>query len=97
MKQQFADSSALNQTVQTASEEIRSKLKQLDPSKDVSIDKPTPLGTLFQTSDSYAFAMLAPVSSGGVTIRAINASVLLRVRDRLIFAYICLHIWQQRR
>jgi hypothetical protein len=32
--------------------------------------------------------MLAPVSSGGVTIRAINASVLLRVRDQLIFAYI---------
>jgi hypothetical protein len=88
MKQQFANSSTLNQTVQTTSEEIRFKLKQLDPSKDVFIDKPAPLGTLFQTSDSYAFAMLAPVSSGGVTIRAINASVLLRVRDRLIFAYI---------
>jgi len=88
MKQQFADSSTLNQTVQTTSEEISSKLKQLDSSKDVSIDKPTPLGTLFQTSDAYASAMLAPVSSGGVRMRTINASVLLRVRDRLIFAYI---------
>lgn len=88
MKQQFADSSTLNQTVQTTSEEISSKLKQLDQSKDVSIGKPVPLGTLFQTSDAYASAMLAPVSSGGVTMRAINASVLLRVRDRLIFAYI---------
>ncbi len=52
IKQQFADSSALNQTVKTTSEEISSKLKQLDPSKDLSIDKPTPLGALFQTSDS---------------------------------------------
>jgi hypothetical protein len=88
VKQQFADTSTLNQTVQTTSEEISSKLKQLGQSKDVSMDKPTPLGTLFQTSDAYASAMLAPVSSGGVTTRAINASVLLRVRDRLIFAYI---------
>jgi hypothetical protein len=88
MKQQFADSSTLNQTVQTTSEEISRRLKQLDQSKDVSIDKPAPLGTLFQTSDIYAFAMLVSVSSGGVTMRAISASVLLRVRDRLIFAYI---------
>ena len=50
--------------------------------------RPWPLGTLFQTSDAYASAMLAPVSSGGVTMRTINASVLLRVRNRLIFAYI---------
>jgi len=88
IKQQFADSSALNQTVQATSEEISRKLKQLDPSKDVSIDKPTPLGTLFETSNAYAFALLQGVSSGGATIRAINASLLLRVRDRLIFAYI---------
>jgi hypothetical protein len=88
MKQQFADPSALNQTAQTSSEEVSSKLKQLHQSKDVSIGKPTPLGTLFQTSDAYAGAILAPVSSGGVTSRAINATVLLRVRDRLIFAYI---------
>ncbi len=88
VKQQFADSSTLNQIVQATSEEISSKLKQLDRSKDVSIGKPVPLGTLFQTSDAYAFAMLSPVSSGGVTTRVIGASVLLRVRERLIFAYI---------
>jgi hypothetical protein len=88
MKQQFADSSTLDRTAQTTSEEISRKLKQLDQSKDVSIGKPAALGTLFQISDAYAFAMLASVSSAGVTVRAINATVLLRVRDRLIFAYI---------
>jgi hypothetical protein len=88
MKQELGDSSSLNQTVASTSKEIGSKLKQLGQSKDISIDKPAPLGTLFQTSDSYAFAMLAAVLSGEVTTRSINASVLLRVRDRLIFAYI---------
>jgi hypothetical protein len=88
VKQQFADSSTLNRTVRTTSEEISSKLKQLDQSKDMSIGEPVPLGTLFQTSDAYAFAMLASASSGGATTRAINASILLRVKDRLIFAYI---------
>jgi hypothetical protein len=88
MKQQLGDFSALDQTLRTASEEVISKLKQLSQSKDVSIDKPAPLGTLFQTSDAYAFAMLASVSSGGITMRAIDVSVLLKVKDRLIFAYI---------
>jgi hypothetical protein len=32
--------------------------------------------------------MLAPVSSAGVTVKTINASVLLRARNRLLFAYI---------
>jgi hypothetical protein len=88
MEQQLGDASSLNQTVESTSKEISGKLKQLGQSTDISIDKPAPLGTLFRTSDSYAFAMLEPVSSGGATIRTINASVLLRVRDRLIFAYI---------
>ncbi len=87
VKGQIADPSSLMQTVQTTLEEINRNLKQLE-SKEVSVDKPTPLGTLFQTSDAYAFAILAPVSSGGTTSRIINASVLLRVRDRLIFAYV---------
>jgi len=88
MKQQLGDSSSLNQTAESGSKEINSKLKQLGQSTDISIDKFAPLGTLFQTSDTYAFAMLESVSSGETTNRVINATVLLRVRDRLIFAYI---------
>jgi hypothetical protein len=88
MKQQVGDSSSLNQTVESTSKEISSKLKQLGQATDISIDKPAPLGTVFQTSDAYAFAMLESVSSGAAKTRAINVSVLLRVRDRLIFAYI---------
>src|SRR5271167_43948 len=53
MKKQLGDSSSLNQTVESASKEINSKLKELGQSTDISIDKPAPLGTLFQTSDAY--------------------------------------------
>jgi len=37
--------------------------------------------------DVFAFAMVLPVTSAGATKRVINASVLLRVRDRLLFTY----------
>jgi hypothetical protein len=88
IKQKFGDSKALNQITQTTSEEIRRKLKAIDKSKDLAIEQPAPLGTLFQSPDAYAFAMISPVTSGGVSVRMINASVLLRVRNRLVFAYL---------
>jgi predicted small secreted protein len=48
MKQQLADSSTLNQTAQTTSAEISSKLKQLHQSKEVSIDQPAPRALYFR-------------------------------------------------
>jgi hypothetical protein len=87
-KQQLGDSSSLSQTAESTSIEISGKLKQLAQSTDISVDKPVILGTLLQMPDAYAFAMVDSVSSGGVTTRTISACALLRVRDRLIFAYI---------
>jgi hypothetical protein len=88
IKQQLGDTNALNQILQTTAEELSRKLKAVDASKDVAIGQVTPLGTLFQRQDVYAFAMVAPVSSAGATSRMINASVVLRVRERLLFAYV---------
>jgi hypothetical protein len=88
IKQQLGDTNAFNRTVQTSSEEVSRKLKAVDASKDVAIGQVSPLGTLFEKQDVYAFAMVAPVSSGGVTVKMINASVMLRVRGRLVFVYI---------
>lgn len=88
IKKRIGDSDELNRTTQSAADEISGKLKAIDQSKDVALGQPSPLGTLFQTQDAYAFAMLAPISSGGVTVKTINASVLLRARHRLLFAYI---------
>jgi len=87
VKEKLSDSKGLNQTAQAFSEETSRKLKAIDSSKDVTVDKPIPIGTLFEKQDVFAFAMVLPVTSAGATKRVINASVLLRVRDRLLFTY----------
>lgn len=87
-KQQIGDPSQLNSTAQASAEEVINKLKALQNSKDISVEKPIPLGTALQTTDAYGFLMIQPVSSGGVTVRTIGASMLIRVRNRLIFAYV---------
>jgi hypothetical protein len=84
----MGDSSKLDEIVRSTSEELSSRFQAIYKSKDISIDQPTPLGALFQIPDAYAFAMIVPVSSEGATVRTIGTSVLLRVRNRLLFAYI---------
>jgi len=88
MKQQIGDASQLNSTAQASKEEVVNKLKAVQNSKDIALDKTIPLGTFLQTTDTYGFLLLQPVSSGGTTVRTIGASILLRVRNRLIFAYV---------
>lgn len=88
MKQQIGDASQLNSNAQASKEEVVNKLKAVQNSKDISLDKTIPLGAFLQTTDRYGFLLLQPVSSGGTTVRTIGASILLRVRNRLIFAYV---------
>jgi hypothetical protein len=88
VKAKLGDTKEMNQIIQPTGEELNRKLKAIDDSKDVSLDQPSNLGTIFQSPNVYAFAMIVPVTSAGTTKRVINASVLLRVRDRLVFAYI---------
>ncbi len=88
IKQEIGDSSQLNSTVHASTEEINNKLKAVQNSKDISIDKLIPLGTIFQTTDAYGFLFDGVVSSGGTTTRIVAASILIRVRNRLIFAYV---------
>jgi hypothetical protein len=88
IKQEIGDSSQLNSTVHASTEEINNKLKAVQNSKDISIDKLIPLGTIFQTTDAYGFLFDGVVSSGGTTTRIVAASILIKVRNRLIFAYV---------
>jgi hypothetical protein len=88
IKQEIGDGSQLNSTVHASTEEINNKLKAVQNSKDISIDKLIPLGTIFQTTDAYGFLFDGVVSSGGTTTRIVAASILIRVRNRLIFAYV---------
>ncbi len=85
---QLGDSTEMNRTVQASSEDLSRKLKAIDQSRDIALGQVTPLGVLFQKQNVFAFAMVLPVSSEGTTIRVINVSVLVRVRNRGLFAYI---------
>jgi hypothetical protein len=88
IKQEIGDSSQFNSTIHATTEEMNNKLKAVQNSKDISIDKLTPLGTIFQTTDAYGFLFDGVVSSGGITTRIVAASILIKVRNRLIFAYV---------
>ena len=87
-KQQIGDASQLNSTAQATAEEVIGKLRAIQNSKDISIEKPIPVGTILQTPDAYGFLMIQPVSSGGTAVRTLAASILIRVRNRMIFAYV---------
>ena len=87
-KQEVGDTSKLNNTAHATAEEINNKLKAVQNSKDISIDKLIPLGTIFQTTDAYGFLIDGVVSSGGTATRIIGGANLIRVRNRLIFAYV---------
>jgi len=88
IKQEIGDSSLLNSMTHATTEEINNKLKAVQNSKDISIDKLTPLGTIFQTTDAYGFLFDGVVSSGATTTRIVAAAILIKVRNRLIFAYV---------
>ncbi len=88
VKQQIGDGTTLAKTAQSSSEEATRKLREMGDSKGISIQQITPLGVIFQSPDAYAVAMASPVTSGGVASQVLNASVLLRVRGRLLFVYL---------
>lgn len=88
IKKQFGDTNSLNRTFADSSEETRRKLKAIDASRDLTIGRPTPLGTMFQMKDAYSFGMVIPVTSAGTTENVLNVSVLIRTKDRLIFEYV---------
>ena len=87
-KQTIGDTSQLNSTLQASTQEVVNRLKAMQNSKDVSFEKPIPLGTILQTTDAYGFLMVQPLSSGETITRVLGATVLIRVRNRLIFAYL---------
>lgn len=55
---------------------------------DVRIGEPTSLGCFFSKDKAYGFGMVAPVTMNGHTWYRANGSVLMRVKEKLLFAYI---------
>lgn len=83
MTQQFA-SGNLQSTMQT---EIDRHFADLGAGK-LTVDKPTQLGTLFSKPNASGFAMLMPMALNDKTVTLVAATLAVRVRNRVLFAYL---------
>jgi hypothetical protein len=79
----------LTATFKEQEEAINRRLKALSSNPGpATIDKPTQLGALFSKPDACAFAMIAPYTSKGKTVRRAMGVILLRVQTRVLFVYL---------
>ncbi|HMG85250.1 MAG TPA: hypothetical protein VK574_05880 [Terracidiphilus sp.] len=83
MNQQFS-SGNLQSTMQT---EIDRHFADLGAGK-LTVDKPTQLGTMFSKPNVSGFAMLMPMAVKDKSVTLVAATLVVRVRNRLLFAYL---------
>ncbi|HWE87113.1 MAG TPA: hypothetical protein VG267_19360 [Terracidiphilus sp.] len=70
-------------------EELNHKLRAMrGSSTTITLDKPLQLGVFFSKPDSVGFGAIMPLSAAGTTVKMIVGMTILRVQDRLIYAYI---------
>lgn len=69
-------------------DELNHKLKAVGATADVAIDKPIQLGAFFSKPDAFCFGSIFPVSAGASSAKMISSVIALRVRNRLLYAYI---------
>jgi hypothetical protein len=75
-------------TEKETQEEINRRLKVLGSGTSVTLDKPVQLGTMFSKPSATGFAMIMPVTASGKTTRMVASMSVLRLHDRLVFAYL---------
>ncbi|HVU47472.1 MAG TPA: hypothetical protein VHD85_15170 [Terracidiphilus sp.] len=79
----------LNASLKDQQNELNHKLKALnDNAATVSLDKPVQLGALFSKQDACGFGVIMPVSAKGTTVKMAAGIMVLRVQQRLVFAYL---------
>jgi hypothetical protein len=79
----------LNASLQDQQDALNRRLKALNgDAATVSLDKPVQLGALFSKPDACAFGAIMPISVKGATVKMAAGIVVLRVRDRVIFAFL---------
>jgi hypothetical protein len=71
-------------------DELNHKLKAMngDSSAAVNFDKPVQLGLLFSKPDACGFGAIMPASVKGVAVKLAVGMTVLRVQERLIYAYL---------
>ena len=67
--------------------EFNQKMKAMNLNVQVSQGKRVMLGTFFYKTDAYASGEIAPVTVNGQATAVVMSTVLLRARNRLLYAY----------
>jgi hypothetical protein len=80
----------LNSTLKDQQDELNHKLKAAigDSATAVNLEKPVQLGVLFSKPDACGFAVVMPVSAKGNNMKMVAGVTVLRVQERLIYAYL---------
>ncbi|MCK9555773.1 hypothetical protein M0R36_08180 [bacterium] len=82
-----AMSQGMKDTIDEANAEISRRLKALNVDE-VKLDKPEMLGQIFSITDAAAFAMVMSVKEGARTTKMICGLCTIRVKSKLLFAYV---------
>ncbi len=79
----------LNSSIKEMEEELNRKIKALNiEDANFKLDQPVLLGSFFSKQDAYSCGMMMSVSTNGVTTKMIAGILMLRLKDRLVFAYL---------
>ncbi|MGD0939143.1 MAG: hypothetical protein ABR905_05465 [Terracidiphilus sp.] len=85
-KQFGADLSA---TMKDEQEELNHKLKAMHGvDTTFALDKPLPLGVFFSKPNACSFGMIEQISSADSAVKMVAGMTILKVQDRLIYAYV---------
>jgi hypothetical protein len=80
----------LNASLRNQQDELNHKLKAITDggAANIALEKPVQLGVLFSKPDACSFGMVMSVSSKGETLKVVEAITLMRVQERVIYAYL---------
>lgn len=85
--QQFG--ATLNASMKDYQEELNHKLKAMrGVDTTMTLDKPVQLGVLFSKPNACSFGMIESYSAAGNSVKMVAGMTILRVQNRLIYAYV---------
>lgn len=88
MAQQLSNGEAQT-TMLKQQDKINEKIDELGlKTGKVTLDKREQLGSIFSKPNAYGFCMVMPMASNGKTVNLVAGTALLRVKNRMLYAYL---------
>jgi hypothetical protein len=80
---------ALNASTKDLEEELNRKLKAMRGTDTaMTLDKPIQLGAFFSKPNACSFGVIQPISAAGISVKMVAGVTVLRVQNRLLYAYV---------